>query len=960
LLRDQLGSAIAGSGSLVLISGEAGIGKTSLAEDLGRNAATQGALVLVGRCYDLSETPPYGPWRELLQGPALPDDLPPPPAIFVSDGSSVGAASQHDLLIQARAYLAALSARWPLVLLLDDLHWSDLASLDLLRVLAREVHVQPIMIIVIYRDDEVTRRHPLSSLVPTLVREARVARIGLRPLDQSAVWALVEHRYRLPEADRARLAAYLQQHAEGNPFFLTEVLRTLEEEGILHAGDIGWQLGDLSRTRVPPLVRQVIERRLARLGQEAEVLLQAAAVIGQDVRLDVWRAATGVSDEDLAAVLEQASEAHILVESTTRASVRFTHALIREALYQAIVLVRRIGWHRRVAEALIASPDPDADSIAYHLQQAHDPRTADWLVRAGDRARRAYAWATARERYEAALALMDDGQMSREQGWLYWRLANLLVSSDMQRAFTLLDEASRNGVAYADEVLLAQVAFCRGSWHCQMGEYRRGLREMRTGLAMLDGLPDEEHARRQTLLNASAVEFDPIGESGFVMWLAGTGHYAEARAVGERLHARRSTQARSEPASALFAYADLGLALNYASTGQPERARLAYDDARVGYRARDNRIGVYLTLTHELAYLFLPYEVDRPERRRQLVMAIEDAWARASIANIDRSARQGLLPLLALDGSWEEARELAQAGLTRGMGGSAWAIPARVLAWLARAQGEAEVVRRLVRQDLPDGPAAEPGGTIHLTSLSLQLEAAALTIDLGDFATARAWLEAHERWQAWSGTVLGQSERLLLWGRYYQAAGDLPLARSHVDLALAHASSPRQPLALLAAHRLLGELEREDGRIAEAHEHLDAAFAIATACSAPYERALTLLARAELCGANGDRSAAEAFLDEVRAICIPLDARPALSRARAIAETFSILRTAPRHFPDRLTPREVEVLRLIAAGQSNQEIAGTLSISVRTVNRHITNLYTKIGARGKADATAYAFRQRLT
>jgi DNA-binding NarL/FixJ family response regulator len=161
---------------------------------------------------------------------------------------------------------------------------------------------------------------------------------------------------------------------------------------------------------------------------------------------------------------------------------------------------------------------------------------------------------------------------------------------------------------------------------------------------------------------------------------------------------------------------------------------------------------------------------------------------------------------------------------------------------------------------------------------------------------------------------------------------------------------------LLAAHRLLGELQTNAHHFSSAREHFDQSLALADACAAPYERALTLLAMAELRAAIGDADAVRALLDEVRAICTPLAAKPALAHADAVAARVPASRNVLANYPDGLSAREVEVLRLVATGSSNQEIAESLSISVRTVERHITNLYGKIGARGRADATAYALR----
>ncbi len=136
--------------------------------------------------------------------------------------------------------------------------------------------------------------------------------------------------------------------------------------------------------------------------------------------------------------------------------------------------------------------------------------------------------------------------------------------------------------------------------------------------------------------------------------------------------------------------------------------------------------------------------------------------------------------------------------------------------------------------------------------------------------------------------MLGQSEGQALWAQYHRQAGDMDTAREHAERALAHATEPRQPLALLAAQRLLGELDTDTGRYEEAATHLDASLALATACEAPYERALTLLAMAERHAATGDTERARTLLAGVRAICQPLGAKPALARADALATRLII------------------------------------------------------------------------
>ena len=410
LLRDQLAAALAGEGGLVLVGGEAGIGKTALLAALGREAAQRGALVVAGACYDLTDTPPYGPWAELLGHHALHTlgDLPPLSAPLATDQTGPPIASQAALFARARDYLAAAAARRPLVLLLDDLHWADPASLDLLRYLARQAAALPLLLVAAYRPEDVTRRHPLYALLPALVREAAPLRLDLPRLAPEDVRALVRARHPLDERDEARLLAFLEQRAEGNPFFLGELLRTLEEEGTLRRDMTGWQLGDLAGLRVPRLLRQVIEGRLDRLGDEDQRLLAVAAVIGQEVPLDLWAAVAEADEGALLDVAERASEARLVEETRDGQRVRFAHALIREALYEGLAPSRRRGWHRRVGEALLAAAQPDPDAVADHFQRAGDGRAAEWLVRAGDRAQRAWAFETAVERYERAEALLAE------------------------------------------------------------------------------------------------------------------------------------------------------------------------------------------------------------------------------------------------------------------------------------------------------------------------------------------------------------------------------------------------------------------------------------------------------------------------------------------------------------------------------------------------------------------------
>ena len=308
LLREKLAAMLAGRGSLVLIGGEAGIGKTALAEALCREAEEQGALVLVGRCYDLTRDAALWPVdRSLRAAIGRRTAMPPLPAAFAERGTVGAVASQAALFRQVADFFTAIAADRPLVLLLEDLHWADPASLDLS---ASSPATSPGIrssSSATYRADELTRRSPLYALLPLLVREAGATRIDLRRLEPRDVHALVATRYHLPRRTLPASVAYLDQRADGNPLFLGELLRTLEEERVLRSGGAGDTLADLTDVRIPPLLRQVIDGRLARLGAAANDLLAVAAVIGQEVPLDLWAEVSGADEESLLDAVERAA-----------------------------------------------------------------------------------------------------------------------------------------------------------------------------------------------------------------------------------------------------------------------------------------------------------------------------------------------------------------------------------------------------------------------------------------------------------------------------------------------------------------------------------------------------------------------------------------------------------------------------------------------------------------------------
>jgi DNA-binding CsgD family transcriptional regulator len=959
MLRARLAATLAGEGSLVLIGGETGIGKTALAEELCREAAAHGLCVLVGRCYDLTETPPYGPWLDLFARVALPADMPCPPlALAGRDG--VGAiASQASLFDQLRTFLVEATRQRPIVLLLGDLHWADPASLDLLRFVSRIIQELPVLILVTYRAEEMTHDRPLHRLIPLLVREAKAIRIELRPLSDDDVRALVEGRYTLPPSDSTRLVVYLQTRAQGNPLFIEELLRNLEgKEMLARAGD-GWTLGDLSEARVPALLRQMIERRFAAISNEGRRLLAAAAVIGQEVPYDLWAAVTATGIEALQDVSESAIEAALLDETADGLRVRFRHPLIRAVLYETILPSRRRRMHRQAGEELALHAGADPDVVADHFRRAGDSRAPHWLARAGERAESALALLTAADRYEAAAALLaaeeinPESRNPAERGWLLHGVARARRYINPRQGLTILDEAAHLATSAGDAALSAATLRLRALLRCYVGEVHEGLPEMEAAATAVRALAPADRERLTERLGGSGFR-DGDGYGTYVSWLGFVGRNAEARSRGERLVSDlNAPDAVHRDTGDVHAYA--GLAQVYASLGLPDQAREAFD----AYRAANLAIGdfaqVHSAWGHEAMFLYLPYLADRREERERLERETEQARMMAH-GTILYPPRYMLQSLLFVEGAWDEIEAITRAVREAGVATMIHRGWACVLGPLARARGNAERAWSIIGSVFPAGPATEPGELNFLDVLPVLLLAADLALDTGDLPTARQWLEAHDRWVAWSGTVLGQAEGALGWSAYYRAAGDNARANDAATRAHARATTPRQPLALLAAHRQLGDLATQAGRYADADAHLTSALALADACAAPYERALTLLSLATARSATGDTNSAMASLGAARAIFAPLGATPALARAEALAAPLRV--SSPVH-PDGLTAREVDVLQAIASGKSNKQVALALSISVSTVERHISNLYAKIGAHNKADAASYAYRHRL-
>jgi tetratricopeptide (TPR) repeat protein len=433
LLVDALDSAIAGQGRLVIVAGQAGIGKTRLADAIASEARQRDARVLWGRCWEAGGAPAFWPWvqavrtylrdvdpataREAL-GPAVVDVarivpdvrdvLPdvPEPRVESDEGQ------RFRIFAAMSSFLARVAARRPLVLILDDLHAADEPSVLLLRFLASEIADTRLLVIAIYRDDEVEAASQVSTILAELPRTPSAERLSPRGLGVEDVTRYLETV--AGPAHRPGLAEAIQRETEGNPLFMTEVIRLLRDEDRLDLAPdpTGRGFG------VTEGVRAVMRRRLARLSVPCRELLARASTLGGEVSIELLARLEGEPPEALIELLDEAAGARILVAPATPGGRwRFAHGLFREVLYAALPTATRVRLHQRVAEALEdlsrGTPTPPDAELAHHFVAAgNKPKAVEYARRAGERATELHAHEEAARLYRLALAVgdLDDRQ----------------------------------------------------------------------------------------------------------------------------------------------------------------------------------------------------------------------------------------------------------------------------------------------------------------------------------------------------------------------------------------------------------------------------------------------------------------------------------------------------------------------------------------------------------------------
>jgi DNA-binding SARP family transcriptional activator len=431
LLR-ALDDVLAGHGRLLAIGGEPGIGKSRLAEELSERAVARGADVVWGRCWDAGGAPPYWPWVQALRALGARAEL---PELAVPDAAGDPEQARFRLFDSVTSFLKSAARSRPLVLVLDDVNWADGDSLLLLEFVGRNLADAPVVLVVAYRDVELTRRHPLSRTLAELARARSFERVLLRGLTHDDVGRFVEATWGF--APDGALVEAVHAQTEGNPFFVREVVRLLAEEGALATGPRG--TSEQWRARIPDGVREAIGRRLDRLSERCNGTLTVASALGRDFSVaHLTQVVETLSADDVLEALDEAVTARLVEEAPgTSGTYQFTHALIQATLLDDLSGTRRARLHARIAEMLEESYGEQAGAhageLAHHFAEAHPVLGPSKLVRysllAGEAALTARAPEQALEHFERGLAARGDAAIDHEAVELLFGLARALLAT---------------------------------------------------------------------------------------------------------------------------------------------------------------------------------------------------------------------------------------------------------------------------------------------------------------------------------------------------------------------------------------------------------------------------------------------------------------------------------------------------------------------------------------------------
>ena len=977
-LQAAFDAAANGNGALISVLGEPGIGKTALCEQLAAYASAQGALTMTGHSYESgSLSRPYLPFIQALR-PYVRSVEPERLAAELGAGAAdvgrilpaVGQRlnvpeyqtgdpdSDRWRLLQALAdFVRSVSHRQPLLMVLEDLHDADSATLDLLVHMSRTVQASRLLLVATYRDVDVDRAHPLSAASAELRRASSFVRLPLRGLGLQDVQQMLTSLSGQDSSDH--LAKLVHRRTEGNPLFVVELFRYLVEQGLwnTHDADTLQRIGDDSLdVRIPEGLRDV-GKRLSRLSERTNQVLAVASVLGIEFQLEALLRVAQQPEEDVIAALEKAARASLLEErvaSVGRVTYRFTHAFVRQTLYEEMSAPRRMRWHQEVARALEQLYQRHLDEHAAELAEhfLHNS-SSDQLTRgvtyaeiAATRAMGVYAYGEAARFLQHAL---EAQQLLDPDDWMK-RCDLLLALGD---ALLPTDDARRVQESVAAE------AFTLAEAHS-----------------------DPQRAARAAIqaLEACMRTWTPARSSEWFEWVVRADDHAAAGTV-ERvyadLHQGRWCLASGRPPAEAHVHFRHAL----------ECARQLGDDAAFAAAAAEG-----LTYLQALPDLEVIEGIARELTGRSLSRARTGHLAHGLLA-----AGRVLLIGGDRDGAETAWQQLARLADDRhDPMATMWATAARGLHAILEGQ-LAEALRHMhAVENAYRLMQAGAGGVPRLTETAMGISllsgdalrvrlysgevTAPLLSELGGAAPFRQagmiaartlTLAALGRCAEAAATRLGLGEIIGEWrdrGLHILVmileasvlCGDRDMAEAVVRRLAPLASRVHGNYPVVSYGRVLGDAAAMLGQPERARDFYREAMRICERVRFRPELALIQLDLAELLYSHFPEEQSEALerlsiaTEELRA----MDMQPGLERALRVSERVRsrdavVQGTAVTRSDAGLTAREREVASLVAAGESNREIAEALVISQGTAEIHVKHILGKLGFKSRAQIAAW-------
>jgi DNA-binding CsgD family transcriptional regulator/tetratricopeptide (TPR) repeat protein len=937
-----MAGASAGTPGLVLVGGEAGVGKSRLVAELIAYASAQGDQILAGHCVWFDEPAiPLLPVIDALRG--LDDGAQDLLETRLAPVSAAGPpAGLHPLVLDR---LAAAAATAPILLIVEDVHWADRSTLELLGYLARRLGHERVLVVATYRSDEVDRDERLRRFLADVATAAGAQRLAVERLSRAQTREQLAGI--LGEAPPEPLLDAIFARAEGNPFFAEELVAAAR------AGDVG----------LPPTLRDVLLARIHALDPTAQAAVRVAAAGGRGVHHQLLAAAAGLPEPELSGALRSAVREHVLVAAHD--GYAFRHALLVEAAYGDLLPGERARLHAAFAAALEARPDlaggnaaTVAAEIAHHWLRAGDePRALAAAVRAGAEAERVGALAEAAQHDRRALALWErvpdaDRIAGIDRAGLLARAANATAwTGDPTTAIELVDLAIALREAAGEPKRVAALLQQRARFLWQLGRAPESVPGLERAVALLPADPP------------SVERAEALGRLGLLTMLSG--EYARSRTYAEQgLAVAREVGARAEEALALSCLGtDLDLLGDRAAGLEHlRRARsIARDVARPDVRSQ-----AALLLSDSLR------ADGQLERSIEIALEGAEVARRAGLEMRERMCKANAAHAAFELGRWDLVDRISREMLARDFSGMTLAFAQYLAGALACARGDlAGAAAHLAAQR----DAVRPGPTPPAT-YAIDAEAE-LALWEGRPEAALAAVQEGLRLQAQDPL-----RWVVIAALGARGAADLAeLARARRDTAAETAARERasalregaRERAVASAHpALTATIEAEHARAAGDSDPAswDAAARGWEARPAPFRAAYARWRQAEAALARRDRAQAEQALRAAYASAAGLGARALQAELGALARRARI--ELPAAAPERaagepppagadlgLTARELEVLQHLARGATNRQIADALYISVRTVGVHVSHILGKLSAANRGEAAAIAHRLGL-